>query len=125
MGVFVMSKRYMMINELKPEHVDEYVKAHETMHEGKWQEQLDVLHKAGAKECIAYIYGNLSILLYECDDIQKSFSALGEDPRRAAWEKYTQPMFAGQPKFDGSGDIPHIKKIFDMTQQLDGGLNDF
>jgi L-rhamnose mutarotase len=120
-----MPKRYMMINELKPECVDEYVKAHETMHEGIWKEQLDVLRKAGAKECICYLHNNLSILLYECDNIDESFTALGKDPRRAAWEEFTQPMFTGQPKFDGSGSIPLVKKIFDMRQQLDGKLDAF
>jgi L-rhamnose mutarotase len=120
-----MPKRYMMINELKPECVDEYVKAHETMHEGKWKEQLDVLRKAGAQECISYIFGNYSILLYVCDDIDESFAALGRDPRRAAWEEFTQKLFAGQPKFDGSASVPLIKKIFDMKQQLEGDLNQF
>lgn len=120
-----MSKRYMMINEIKPEYMDEYVKSHETMHEGLWKEQLDALQKAGAKECICYMHGNLAILLYECDDIDESFSALGKDPRREAWEKYTQPMFAGQPKFDGSAQVPLIKKIFDMKQQLNGELGKY
>ena len=120
-----MSKRYVMINELKPEYVNEYIRAHKTMHEGEWKEQLDVLHKAGAKECISYIYGNFSILLYECDDIDESFTALGKDPRRAAWEEYTQPMFANNPKFDGSAAIPLLQKIFDMKQQIEGKLDDF
>jgi L-rhamnose mutarotase len=114
-----------MINEIKPEHIDEYVRAHETMHEGVWKEQLDVLYKAGAKECIVYIYNNLSILLYECDDIDESFSALGKDPRRTVWEKFTQPMFAGQPKFDGSTSVSLVKKIFDMKQQLNDKLDPF
>lgn len=120
-----MSKRYMLINELKPERVVDYVGAHETMHLGPWKEQMDVLAKAGAKECIVYIYGNLSILLYECDDIADSFAALGQDPRRPAWDAFTAPMFAGEPKFDGSGSIATVKKVFDLRQQLGGELGEY
>jgi len=120
-----MSKRYVMVNELKPECVEEYVKSHETMHEGVWKEQLDVLKKAGATECISYIFGNYSILIYECEDITESFQELAKDPRRESWEKYCAPMFAGSPKFDGSDDVPYLKKIFDMKQQLNGELKQF
>jgi len=120
-----MSKRYVMVNELKPECVEKYVKAHEEMHENEWKEQLDVLEKAGATECISYLFGNYSVLIYECDDITESFQNLAKDPRRAAWEEYTLPMFAGSPKFDGSDSVPYLKKIFDMKQQLNGKLDQF
>lgn len=116
-----MSKRYILVNEIDPDRLDEYVEAHKTMHEGVWKEQLDVLRKAGATECISYIYKNLSILIYECDDIDESFRRLGEDPRRQAWEDFTQPMFLNSPKFDGSTKTEGLPKIFDLNQQLDNG----
>lgn len=118
-------RRYMQINVLKPEMVEAYKTAHETMHLGPWKEQLDVLRKAGAEECIVYLYENLSILLYVCDDIGESFSNLGKDPRRGAWDEYTGPMFADTPKFDGSGEIPCVEKIFDLTEQLRGERTPF
>ena len=49
-------KRYVQVNELKPEMVEAYREAHETMHIGPWKEQLDVLKKAGAEECICLLY---------------------------------------------------------------------
>lgn len=118
-------RRYMQINELRPEMVEAYREAHETMHLGPWKEQLDVLRKAGAEECIVYLYKNYSILLYVCDDIQESYSALGEDPRRKAWEEFTAPMFLDSPKFDGSGEISCVPKIFDLREQLQGERTDF
>ena len=118
-------RRYMQINELKPEMVAAYRKAHETMHLGEWKEQMDVLRKAGAEDCIVWLYKNYSVMLYVCDDIEESFSALGRDPRRAAWEEFTGPMFAAAPKFDGSGEIPHLEKIFDLRQQLQGEKTEF
>jgi len=120
-----MKKRYVLVNEIKPEALGDYVHAHEHMHEGAFQEQLDVLKKAGAEECVCYLYGNLAILIYECEDIDKSFALLGQDPRRAAWEEFTQPMFAHSPKFDGSEPVKGLRKIFDVNQQLNGRLEEF
>lgn len=116
-----MTKRYLLVNEIKPECLDAYVQAHLHMHEGEWKAQLDVLRRAGATECQSYLYGNLSILIYECGDIDESFTALGKDPVRAAWEAFTQPMFANSPKFDGSAKVTGLCKIFDLNQQLDEG----
>ena len=120
-----MRKRYVLVNEIKPEKLVDYVNAHEHMHEGVFKEQLDVLKKAGAEECICYLYRNLAIMIYECEDINESFSKLGLDPRRAAWEDFTQPMFANSPKFDGSEPVVGLQKIFDLNQQLNGKLGEF
>ena len=111
-------RRYVQVNELKPEMVDAYREAHETMHTGPWKEQLDVLRKAGAEDCIVYLYKNYSILLYDCDDIQESYSALGRDPRRKAWDEFTAPMFMNFPKFDGTGVTECAQKIFDLREQM-------
>lgn len=118
-------KRYVQVNELKPEMVEAYREAHETMHIGPWKEQLDVLKKAGAEECIVYLYKNYSILLYVCDDIHDSYAALGEDDRRKPWDEFTAPMFMNSPKFDGTGEIECAEKIFDLKEQLQGKLTDF
>ena len=116
-----MSKRYILVNEIRPECLDAYVEAHEHMHEGPFRGQLDVLRRAGVTECICYLYKNLAILIYECEDIDESFAALGRDPVRAAWEDFTQPMFANSPKFDGTEKVSGLPKIFDLNQQLDEG----
>ena len=60
-------------------------------------------------------------MIYVCDDIDKSFTRLGNDPRRLEWEEYTQPMFLNSPKFDGSVKTTGIEKIFDLNEQLDEG----
>lgn len=116
-----MKKQYVLVNEIDPARVEEYRNAHRTMHEGIWKEQLDVLRKGGAEICQAYLYKNLSILIYVCDDIDESFTKLGQDPRRQAWEDYTQPMFLNSPKFDGSVKTTGLEKIFDLNEQMDEG----
>ncbi|MDR1613714.1 MAG: L-rhamnose mutarotase [Planctomycetota bacterium] len=119
-----MAKRYVLVNEIKPERLNDYIAAHERMHESEWKEQLDVLRKAGAKACDSYVFKNYAILVYECDDIDDSFAKLGQDPRRRAWEDFTQPMFATSPKFDGSEKVAGLRKIFDLNAQMDRGVID-
>ena len=116
-----MSRRYLLVNRIKPEYLQQYVDAHERMHEGPFREQLQVLRDAGATECICYVHEDLAILIYECDDIGESFSRLGKIPKRQEWETFTAPMFANSPKFDGSQQVAYLRKIFDLNQQLDGG----
>ena len=120
-----MKKRYVLVNEIKPECLDAYIDAHVHMHEGPFKDQLDVLKRCGATECISYIYKNLAILIYECEDIDESFAKLGADPVRPAWEAFTQPMFSNSPKFDGSEKVSGLRKIFDLNQQLAGSLKEF
>lgn len=116
-----MSKQYVIVNEINPDRLEEYRQAHRTMHEGKWKEQLDVLREAGAELCQAYLYKNLCIMIYVCEDIDESFTKLGQDPRRPAWEEYTQPMFLNSPRFDGSVKTTGVEKVFDLNEQLDEG----
>lgn len=114
-----MKKQYVLVNEIAPDRVEEYKKTHKTMHEGIWKEQLEVLRTAGAEICQTYLYKNFSILIYVCDDIDESFKKLGQDPRRQAWEEFTQPMFMNSPKFDGSEKTVSIEKIFDLNEQME------
>lgn len=115
-------KTYCLINELKPEYVDDYVRVHEQAHLTGWRSQLNALKKAGAESCVAYIYKNWSILLYTCEDIGESFRALGEDDDNNRWQEMVAPFFAATPKFDGTGPIEPVRKIFDLNQQLEGTL---
>ncbi|MGA2548175.1 MAG: L-rhamnose mutarotase [Rectinemataceae bacterium] len=113
---------YCLVNELKPECVEEYRRAHLTMHESPWKKQLEILKKAGAEECISFLNGTQTILFYRCEEINESFAALGKIEGREAWDTYTLPMFASSPRFDGSASVTGVEKIFDLRQQLDGYL---
>lgn len=120
-----MMKRYCMVNELKPEHVKDYSDIHKNAHLTCWKTQLEALKAAGAENCIVYIYNNLSILLYECEDIEESFSRLGQIKDNNKWQATVAPWFAGTPKFDGTQKIVSLEKIFDLRQQLEGKLDPY
>jgi L-rhamnose mutarotase len=66
--------------------------------------------------------GNASILFYQCEDIDESFSALGKDDDNNEWQEFIASWFAGTPKFDGSEKVKSLEKIFDLNEQLDGFL---
>lgn len=112
-------KRYCMVNELKEEYVKDYVEIHENAHLTGWKTQLDALKAAGAENCIVYIYKNLSILIYECEDIDESFSKLGQIEDNNRWQATVAPWFAGTPK------VESLVKIFDLRQQMEGRLDQF
>jgi L-rhamnose mutarotase len=115
---------YCLVNELKPERVEEYRRAHLTMHEGPWRRQLEILKEAGAQECICFLNGTQAILFYACEELNASFARLGTIPGRSAWDDFTLPMFASAPRFDGTKPVTGLEKIFDLNQQLQGHLGD-
>ena len=115
-------KWYCLVNELKEENVKDYENIHQTAHQTHWHTQLEALKAAGAENCIVFIYKNLSILFYQCDDINESFTKLGQIEENNKWQAVVAPWFANTPKFDGSEKTVSIKKIFDLQQQLKGKL---
>jgi L-rhamnose mutarotase len=109
---------------LKPEHVKDYVDIHKTAHQTEWKTQLHALKNAGAENCISFLFGNYSLLFYQCEDIDESFAELGKDEDNNRWQEFIASWFAGTPKFDGSQKVTSLPKIFDLNEQLDGFLRD-
>ena len=118
-------KRYCLVNELNEENVKDYSDIHKNAHLTEWKSQLSALKEAGAENCIVYIYKNISIIIYECEDIDDSFSKLGESVENNKWQEVVAPWFSGSPKFDGSQKVDSLEKIFDLRQQLEGKLDKF
>ena len=115
---------YCLVNELKPECVEEYRRAHVAMHDSPWRRQLEILKEAGAEECLCFLDGTRAILFYRCEEINASFARLGTIPGRADWDAYTLPMFATTPRFDGTRSVTGLEKVFDLNQQLQGRLGE-
>ena len=118
-------KRYCLVYELKEENVKDYVDIHKEAHKTHWRTQLDALKEAGARNCIVYNYKSLSIIFYECEDIDESFTKLGANEANLRWQETVAPWFAEIPKFDGSQKVQPVEKIFDLNQQLEGKLEQF
>ncbi len=115
-------KWYCLVNELKPEHVKDYVDIHKNAHTSAWKTQLRALKAAGAENCICYLFKNYAILFYQCENIDESFKKLGTNEDNNRWQAHIASWFAGSPKFDGSTPVVGLEKIFDLNQQLEGRL---
>lgn len=121
-----MKKRYVMINELKPEHVQDYIDMHlNCPSSGLYRGQLEALKEAGAEECIVYMWKNYSILIVETEDIDAYMKKLGETHANQIWEEKATPWFAGATRFDGSCEMEYLRKVFDMKQMAEGNFNPY
>ncbi len=118
-------KKYCLVNTLKPEHIYDYVKLHKEAHITEWKTQLHALKRAGAVNCQTYVYDNLVIIFYECEDIIDSFKTLAMNEDNNRWQAKVAPWFARSPKFDGSEEVTTAEKIFDLNEQLEGKLTQY
>jgi len=86
--------------------VDEYV----DLHKNAWPEMLKEIKKAGVVQECLYNYKNLSIVFFECDDIDAVYARLGEKDIVKKWDATVGPWFAGG--------FNYPEKIFDLNEQL-------
>jgi L-rhamnose mutarotase len=113
--------RYCLIIELKPEYVEEYC----DIHRKAWPELLRAIKDAGAEELLIWNYKNFSIVYYECDDLDAVYEKLGGTEIAKKWNTTVGPWFAESPTLDGSDSVGTLEKIFDLNQQLEGGLEQY
>jgi L-rhamnose mutarotase len=114
-------RRYCLVIELKEEKIKEYC----DVHRNPPAELLDAIKDGGAKELLIWNYKNLSIVYYECEDLDKLYERLGKLDIIAEWNALTGPWFEQAPALDGSGSVKSCEKIFDLNQQLSGKLKKF
>jgi L-rhamnose mutarotase len=114
-------KRYCIVIELKNKYIQKYIE----IHLNPWQELLKALHDAGVNELLIWNYKNLSIVYYECEDINIIYKVLGKLEIVKEWNKIVEPWFDSHVTFDGTIDIKTCKKIFDLNQQLIGRLDKY
>ena len=114
-------KRYCLVIEIKEEFTGKYC----DIHKNPWPEILDAIKNAGAEELLIWNYKNLSIVYYECDDLDKLYENLGKLEVTKKWNATVGPWFAESPTLDGSGSVQTCEKIFDLKQQLSGNLEQY
>lgn len=114
-------KRYCIVFEIKEEFVEQYCE----VHRNAWHEILEAIKNAGAKELLIWNYKNLSILYYECEDLDEIFKYLGKLEIVNKWNILMNPMFKEMPVLDGSIKMSSCDKIFDLNQQLNDRLKKY
>lgn len=121
-----MVKRYVMVSELKPEHVEDYKNLHKTcLATEKYKGQPQAMIDSGAIETLVYIYKNLSIVYIETElEIDEVFEKLGKTKSNQVWQEKANPYFAVPTTFDGAQEAAYLEKIFDSTQMAKGEFNE-
>ncbi len=114
-------KRYCLVIEVKEEFIGQYC----DIHKNPWPEILDAIKDAGVKDMLIWNYKNLSIVYYECDDINRVYEELGKLEITKKWNATVTPWFKESPALDGSGNVQTCEKIFDLNQQLKGKLQPY
>jgi L-rhamnose mutarotase len=99
-------RNYCIVIELKDEHVEEYI----DLHKNAWPEMLKEIKQAGVKQESLYNYKNLSIVFFECDDIDAVYAKLKEKDIVKKWDATVGPWFASE--------FNYPEKIFDLNEQL-------
>jgi L-rhamnose mutarotase len=102
-------EKFCIINKLKTEHVEEYCE----LHRNCWPEMRQALIDAGAQNCIVFVNGTQSILIYECDDLDESFAKLGENEVNKKWQDLVSPWFDNPEGFE----LTLADKVFDLHEE--------
>jgi L-rhamnose mutarotase len=100
--------KYCFVIELNEENVKEYV----NLHKNPWPDMLQAIKEAGAQEEVLFIYNNLSIVFFICEDIDEVYRRLGEKEIVKKWDETVGPWIKNVS--------PCLEKIFDLNYQLEG-----
>lgn len=115
-------KLYCVVNRLKKEHIKDYKDYHENAHKTEWKTQIRALRESGAQICNVYLYDDLSIVLFGCDDLNELYANMAKNEDNNKWQALMADFFAQDAKFDGTK-TEYAEKIFDLNEQAQGFLN--
>ena len=108
-------RRYMIVAEVKPEYLKEYIDIHINV----WPEILDAIRDVGYTNEIIWIYKNQTLVYLECPD-DKTHEGLNEILRSTdifkKWDVTVGPWF--------ETGFTQCRKVFDLNQQLEGELRE-
>ena len=104
-------KKQLIVIKVKPEHREEYI----NIHKNPWPEMLEAIRQAGFTNEVIWYFEDQSIIYLECADPDACNTALRATEICKKWDVTVCPWFAADPV------VP--EKIFDLNQQLSGGLS--
>jgi len=108
-------KKYLVVAEVKPEHLEEYIDIHINV----WPEMLEAIRDAGYVNELIWIYKNQTIIYLECPDDKENDdlnAILRSTDACKRWDIKLGPWF--------DSDFVICPKVFDLRQQLAGELRE-
>ena len=92
-------KKYCMVNEIKPERIQEYIDAHLN----PWKELLTCLKDAGTNEEYIFILDNKALVFIECEDMETYLEKFGRSEVGKKWLAFVADFIEVSPFADQSG----------------------
>ena len=105
-------KKYCMVFELK----EEYVKDYADLHKNCSKEYIKALKDCGIEDMSIFIYGNKTIIFYNCEDLNGWLKKLLDTKENKEWQKIINPLFKNIPSFEGSYEESSLEKVFDISE---------
>ena len=112
-------KHYCFVMKIKPEFLTDYIE----IHKNAWPELLKAAKESGAKNLLIYIYQNLSIVIFECEDLDNVYENYGKYDVVKEWNEKTESWIEESPKIDGSGSVETLEEVFNLSKQYDQVFN--
>ena len=107
------AKKYLFVIKIKPEHQEDYI----GLHKDPYPEMLRAIKDAGFTKEVLFFFEGQSIVYVECGggmSYEECDRRLREQDICKKWDAAVGPWFEAQPVL--------CEKIFDLEQQLEGGL---
>jgi L-rhamnose mutarotase len=102
-----VTQRVGFVLRVKPERVDEYVRAHAEV----WPEMLDALKGAGIRNYTIFREGTQMFGYFETDDLARSESYLSTHEANARWQDAMADLLEERVADQGPEPLPEIFRL--------------
>ena len=100
-----MTQRSAFVLRVKPDRVDEYVRAHREV----WPEMLAALENAGIRNYTIFRAGNEMFGYFESDDLEAAMAYLGAQEVSARWQDAMAELLEQRVPDEGP---PPLEEVF-------------
>ena len=100
-----MTQRTAFVLRVRPERIDEYVRAHEDV----WPEMLDALRGAGIRNYTIFRDGNRMFGYFEADDLAAAGRYLGQQDVSTRWQDAMAELLEERVPDEGP---PALQEVF-------------
>ena len=100
-----MTQRSAFVLNVRPERVDEYVRAHREV----WPDMLDALRSAGIRNYTIFRHGNQMFGYFEADDLEAAARYLAEQDVSARWQDAMAELLEQRVPNNGP---PPLEEVF-------------
>ena len=102
-----MTQRSAFVLQVRPDRVDEYVRAHREV----WPEMLDALRGAGIRNYTIFRHGNQMFGYFEADSLDYSEGYLGTEEVSARWQDAMADLLDERVPDEGPSPLEEVFRL--------------